>query len=127
MSAELTNYEDCMHELNELRGIILSLNNNCTYQGKDRDGAVLYSFEPGFDAQLSFSWANSHIKAIENFLKEHTEPAHKSEEIELLEWIDAHPATANRLESVTMKSGASVKLRERDSDPAPVVTIPPIK
>lgn len=117
MNTEPTKYENCMNELNELKELFHSLRSNCEFKGKDSEGAVHYHFEPGYNASLALTQVHSHIKAIESFLKEYTAPPKSIEAVELLNWIDNHPATANRLESVTTKSGVNIQLREGSPDP----------
>lgn len=117
MSAELTKYEDCVYELNKLKDLILTMKDNCKYLGKDPDGAIVNSFELGYDANLAFARAISHVEAIESFLKEHMEPSKTNETVELLTWLDAHPATTNRLVAITTKSGANIRLLDKNPDP----------
>ncbi len=123
MSAEITNYEDCMNELNELKDLFHSLRANCKYLGKDPDGKVAYSFDLGYNASLDLAQVHSHIKAIENFLKEHTESPKQNEAVELLTWLDAHPSTTNRLAVITTKSGTNIQLWNKDPDPGDGIRI----
>lgn len=123
MSAELTKYEDCMNELNELKDLFHSLRSNCEFKGKDSEGAVHYRFEPGYDASLALARVHSHIKAIESFLKERTEPLKTNETVELLTWLDAHPSTTNRLAVITTKSGTNIQLWNKDPDPGDGIRI----
>ena len=117
MNSEPTKYEDCMRELNELKKLMYGLKSNCAYNGKDQAGAVHYGFEPGYNASLAFERALSSIKAIESFLKEQTEPTKPNETVELLNWLDAHPATTNRLAVITTKSGTNIRLLDKNPDP----------
>jgi len=123
MSTELTSYEDCMNELNELKDLFHSLRTNCEFKGKDSEGAVHYHFEPGYNASLAFAQVHSHIKALESFLKEHTEPLKQNEAAELLTWLDAHPSTTNSLAVITTKSGTYIQLWNKDPDPGDGIRI----
>lgn len=67
-------YKKCINALDNLIKIIIGAHDNCKYEGKDCRGAVLYRFEPGYDADLAYEGIHSCIGDISEFLHKQLEP-----------------------------------------------------
>lgn len=103
------NIELAKTELEFLDKLISEIEDRIVYKGKDATGARVYTLTTEYEIDRLAARVSNALHPLK------WQGETSDETVKLLNWLDAHPATANRLAVITTKSGANIQLWNKDT------------
>ena len=110
------NVELVKTDLEFLDRLISEIEDKIVYKGKDDTGARVYTLTTECEIDRLAARASNALHPLK------WQGETSDETAKLLNWLDAHPATTNRLAVITTKSGTNIQLWNKDTDPGDGIT-----